>query len=645
MHKRLAALFLLCLSTSALAGDSTDHWLEVRSQHFVVLTDSNEKQARRIAGQFEQMRAVFHTLMPNASSDAAGSPIIVLAFKDKKGFQALEPMEYLSKGQIDLAGYFLSAPDKNYILLRLDAQGEHPFATVYHEYTHYMVRKAEWLPLWLNEGLAEFYQNTDIEEKDVLLGKANFDDIEYLRQNRLLPLTTLFQVDHSSPYYHDEQKGSVFYAESWALTHYIEVTDREKNTNRLRDYAQFLIQNEDPVTAAQHAFGDLKLLQKALDSYVQQGSFKMFKMNSVFTVDASSFQVRLISTPEVDATRADVLVYNGRKKEAEALLDATLRDDPKSALAHESMGYLKFRDGDISSAKKWYGEAVQLDSQSYLAQYYYAAMSLQTADRDHDAVIESSLLASIKLNPDFAPAYDALAMFYASRDEKLDEAHILNVHAVQLEPENLSYRINTATVLVEEKQFPGAIGVLKAATKAAKSPDEIAMVQNRITQIEQFQMSFDRAQKQNGEGVAQTSGGPVVPTSGTLTAQTSGMQVDPGKTMVFRRVNGTIVGKLEDEPKFPAGDSTGPRHTVRGVLRSVQCSYPTVIALDVEQAGKTITLYNNNYYKIVFTTANYEPDGDIKPCTGIEDMKASVKYAEVSDKVVAGQILSIELSR
>lgn len=644
MHKRLAALFLLCVSISALASDSTDHWLEVRSQHFVVLTDSNERQARRIAGQFEQMRAVFHTLMPNASSDAAGSPIIVLAFKDKKGFQALEPMEYLSKGQLDLAGYFMSAPDKNYILLRLDAQGEHPFATVYHEYTHYMVRKAEWLPLWLNEGLAEFYQNTDIQEKDVLLGQPSQDDILYLRENRLLPLTTLFQVDHNSPYYHDEQKGSVFYAESWALTHYIEVTDREKNTNRLRDYLQYLIQNEDSVTAAQHAFGDLKQLQKSLDSYVQQGNFKMFKINSAFTMDPSSYQVRPVSKPEVDATRADVLVYNGRTKEAEALLETTLRDDPNNALAHESMGYLKFREGDVSSAKKWYGEAVQLDSQSYLAQYYYAAMSLQAADRDHDAVIESSLLASIKMNPAFAPAYDALAMFYLSRDEKLDEAHILNVHAVQLEPENLSYRINTATVLVAEKQFPGAIGVLKAGTKAAKSSEEIDMLQSRIKQIEQFQVAFDHAQTQSGQTV-QASGGQVIQRSGTLNTQTAGTQSDGGKTIVFRRVNGTMVGKLEDEPKFPAGDSTGPRHTVRGVLRSVQCSYPTVLALSVEQAGKTIPLYNNNYYKIVFTTANYEPEGDIKPCSGIEDMKASVKYAEVSDKVVAGQILSIELSK
>jgi tetratricopeptide (TPR) repeat protein len=630
MHKRFATLFFLCLTSSALAADSTVHWLEVQSPHFVVLTDSNEKQARRIGGQFEQMRAVFHTLMPNASSDA-GSPIVVVALKDRKGFQALEPAAYLAKGQVDLAGLFLSAPDKNYILLRLDAEGEHPFATVYHEYTHYMVRKAEWLPLWLNEGLAEFYQNTDIRDKDVLLGQASYDDIMYLRQSHMIPLTTLLAVDHSSPYYHEEEKGSVFYSESWALTHYIEVMDRQKNTTRMRDYAQFLIQKEDPVTAAQHAFGDLKQLQRSLEIYVQQGEFGMFKMNSPATVDASSFQARPVSKAEADATRANVLAYNGRTQEAEALLDTTLRDEPNNALAHESMGYLKFREGDVRSAKKWYGEAVALDSHSYLAQYYFGAMSLQLGERDHDATIESSLRSSIKLNPGFAPAYDALAMFYASRDENLDEAHILNVQAVQIEPENLSYRMNCSTVLVEAKQFAGAIGVLKAAATVAKRPEEIAMVQTRLKQVEQFQVASERAATQ---------------TSVMLTTQSgAGAESDATKTMVFRRVNGKMMGTPEETPNYPTGDSTGPRHTVQGVLRGVQCSYPNVIALSVEHADKMITLYNNNFYKIVFTTANYEPDGDIKPCTGIEDMKASVKYAEVSDKVVAGQILAIELSK
>jgi tetratricopeptide (TPR) repeat protein len=626
MNKLFTALFLFCITFPAFASDSGDHWIEVQSPHFVVLTDSGEKQARHLAVQFEQMRSVFHILIPSAT-DNPGSPIIVLALKDRKGFQSLEPEAYLAKGQLDLAGYFMRAPDKNYILLRLDADGEHPFATVYHEYTHYMLSKATWIPLWLNEGLAEFYQNTDIHEKDVILGQASSNDILYLRQNRLLPLPTLLKVDHSSPYYHDEQKGSVFYAESWALTHYIEVTDKQKNTNRLHDYAEFLVKGEDPVTAAQHAFGDLNQLQRSLEGYIQQGSFSAFRMNSAVTVDAMSFQLRPVSKPEADAIRADVLVYNQRTKDAQALLETSLRDDPNNALAHETMGFLKFREHDIPAAKKWYGEAVQLDSHSYLAHYYYAVMSLQSRDKDHDAEIESSLRTSIKLNPSFAPSYDALAGFLAMRQQHLDEAHMLNVQAVALEPENLAYRINTANVLSQQRQYASAVGVLKLALTVTKNQTQDEMVQSRIAQLQKIREAVDHATALGVETA--------------LTAPES----TAGKTIVFKRVDGKTVGTAEDTPNYPAEDSKGPQHTVKGILRNIRCSYPNVLALTVDNSGKKTTLYTNNYYKVVFTTANYEPEGDIKPCTGIEDMKASVKYAEVTDKNVAGQILSIELSK
>ena len=626
MNKLFTAMFLFCITFTASASDSGDHWFEVQSPHFRVLTDSNERQARHLAAQFELMRSVFHILMPNATDNPA-SPIVVLALKDRKGFQALEPESYLAKGQLDLAGFFMRAADKNYILLRLDAEGAHPFATVYHEYTHYMLSKATWIPLWLNEGLAEFYQNTDIHEKDVILGQASSNDILYLRQNRLLPLTTLLQVDHSSPYYHEEQKGSVFYAESWALTHYIEVTDSQNKTNHLHDYAELLVKGEDSVTAAQHAFGDLNQLQRSLQDYIQQGAFNMFKMNSAVTVDAASLQLRAVSKPEADAIRADVLVYNERPKDAQALLESSLRDDPNSALAHEIMGFLKFREHDIPAAKQWYSEAVQLDSHSYLAHYYYAVMSLEAGDKDHDAEIESSLRTSIKLNPSFAPSYDTLATFLAMHQEKLDEAHMLNVQAVALEPENLAYRLNTANVLGQQRQYASAIGVLKLALTVTKDQTQDEMVQNRIAQLQKIQAAVERA---NALGV-DTS-----PTAPESTA---------GKTIVFKRLNGKTIGTSEDTPNYPSEDSKGPQHTVKGILREIRCSYPTVLALTVDDAGKKTTLYTNNYYKVVFTTANYEPDGDIKPCTGIEDMKASVKYAEVTDKNVAGQILAIELSK
>jgi tetratricopeptide (TPR) repeat protein len=635
MRRTFVVLFLLAVTLSASARDSADHWFEVRTPHFVVLTDTNEKQARRVAEQFERMRAVFHLLMP-AASDDAGSPIIVLALKDKKAFQTLEPEVYLAKGQLDLAGYFMRAPDKNYILLRLDAQGPHPFATVYHEYTHYMMRGAsEWLPLWLNEGLAEFYQNTDIQDKEVLLGQADQNDILYLRQNRLLPITTLLKVDQTSPYYHEEQKGSVFYAESWALTHFIEITDAQKGTLRLQNYADLLAKKEDPIVAAQQAFGDLTQLQKSLNSYISQGQFMMFKMKRAVAVDESAFQFRAIPSTDADAIRADVLLYNQRTRDAQALLDSVLRDDPKNALAHETMGYLKFREGDIQAARKWYGEAVKLDSQSYLANYYYAAMSLGPGGQEEDPAIESSLRTCIKLNPAFAPAYDALARYYMRDPAKTNEAHMLNVRAIMLEPDNIGYRLNAALVWMNAHLYDDALAVLKAASRVAKTPEQLASIQTRVEQIEQYQAAV--AQSDQVEKNART--------------QTAATRVTDTRTMTITRADGSkFVLKPESPqqtPRYPTEAPTGRRHIVRGVLRGVHCAYPTTIMLSVDPSGKTpaVDLYRNDFKQIEFSALNFTPKGDLNPCTDIEGLKAKVEYAEVSDRSIAGQIVSVELSK
>jgi tetratricopeptide (TPR) repeat protein len=635
MRRTIVVLFLFAVTLSASARELAEHWCEVRTQHFVVLTDSNEKQARRVASQFERMRSVFHLLMPTAS-DSAGSPIIVLALKEKKAFQTLEPEAYLAKGQLDVAGLFMRAPDKNYILLRLDAEGEHPFATVYHEYTHFMMRNAsEWIPLWLNEGLAEFYQNTDIQEKEVLLGQPSQDDILYLRQNRLLPLTTLLKVDQTSAYYHEEQKGSVFYAESWALTHYIEVTDRQKGSNRLEDYAKLLINKEDSIVAAQQAFGDLNQLQRSLNSYISQGQFMMFKMKTVVTADESTFQVRTISAADADAIRADVLVYNGRTNDAQALIDSTLRDDPKNALAHETMGYLKFREGDMQAARKWYGEAVQLNSQSYLAHYYYATMSMGAASTGQDPEIESSLRTCIKLNPGFAPAYDALAMRYSIDPAKANEAHMLNVQAINLEPDNLNYRLNAAAVLANGRRYDDALSVLKAASHVARTPEQVASVQVRIEQIKEYQATVLRSHHAESEATTQSVAATATDTR-TMTLTSS-----DGRKFVIRP------NTAQEAPKYPTEAPTGVHHTARGILRNVQCSYPSILTLTVKQTGKApaVSLYRNDFYRIEFTATNFTPKSDINPCTDIEGLKAKVEYAEVSDKSIAGQIISIELTK
>jgi hypothetical protein len=56
-------------------------------------------------------------------------------------------------------------------------------------------------------------------------------------------------------------------------------------------------------------------------------------------------------------------------------------------------------------------------------------------------------------------------------------------------------------------------------------------------------------------------------------------------------------------------------------------------------------LYNNNYYKIDYSAANFTPAGDIHPCDELEGMKAKVQYFSTADKTVDGQIVSMVLSK
>src|ERR1700729_4165004 len=162
MFRRILLSFLFFTTSLGLARAKTDTWIQISSPHFVVVTNANEKQGRRVADEFERMRSVFHAAFPKAQVDP-GTPIIILAIKDENNFKALEPTAYLAKGSLKLGGLFLRTADKNYVLMRLDAEGDHPYSVIYHEYTHLLVGKsAEWMPLWMNEGLAEFYQNTEI---------------------------------------------------------------------------------------------------------------------------------------------------------------------------------------------------------------------------------------------------------------------------------------------------------------------------------------------------------------------------------------------------------------------------------------------------------------------------------------------------
>ena len=131
-------------------------------------------------------------------------------------------------------------------------------------------------------------------------------------------------------------------------------------------------------------------------------------------VDDTAFTVQALTPTQADAAQADFLAYDQREKDARPLLEHVLHDDPANVSAHETMGYMELRQGHSAEALKWYEQAVKLDSQNFLANYYFAVITMNGGplNSENKSQIESSLRAAVKLNPSFAPAYDSLAVFF-----------------------------------------------------------------------------------------------------------------------------------------------------------------------------------------------------------------------------------------
>lgn len=480
MSRRSAVCLCLLVAFTPLALGQSSGWLQVRSPHFLVISNASEKNARQAALQFEGMRSVFQTVFPDANLDTV-EPMLGLAVQDKATLRTLEPAAYLGQGQLNLVGLFLPALERNYVLVLLNVGGIRAYGPIYHEYAHFVFgRTHQWMPLWLSEGIAEFYQNTEILDGKVRIGKGDPYTHTVLERNALLPLATLLAVDQHSSYYHEQDKGSIFYAESWALTHFLKDKDSLESTHRLNDYLDLLQTKVDPVTAATQAFGDLDQLQQDLRKYVLAGEYAITEISGSSNVDDSSFTADPLSPTQAAVLRADFLAHDQRGSDARALLESVLRDDPENAPAHEIMGYIAYAQQNFDETRKWCQEAIKLDPNNFVAHYYLAAALIrkQALDKASQGAIEESLHKVMQLNPSFAFGYDAMAMFYAMRGVNLTEAYDLIQTAVQLEPGVPEVRVDEAQILAAMHKDEGAISVLDLALKMTHTPEQTAAVEN-----------------------------------------------------------------------------------------------------------------------------------------------------------------------
>ncbi|MFH1278812.1 MAG: hypothetical protein ABIK65_10590 [Candidatus Eisenbacteria bacterium] len=221
-----------------------EKWIEVRTENFFLFSDAREKDVREIGLNLERLRfclqVMFRTMRVNSPH-----PTYIYVFKDNDSFR-----RYIESVDPDYPtlGAFLERSDGNYVVVDRRA-GLASTRVVYHEYLHYFVHNNVNVPLpvWLDEGLADYYSSFQVEGNELDAGMPLPWAISLLRAESPMPLESLFEVDRSSPVYHGGKERGVFYAQSWALTHLLLTQpDREKKVARFLE----LLHEGKPATAS-----------------------------------------------------------------------------------------------------------------------------------------------------------------------------------------------------------------------------------------------------------------------------------------------------------------------------------------------------------------------------------------------------------
>lgn len=419
--RSIAALALALTSASAAKAielpAENDVWLELHIDGFQIYSTASPRVTVEVAQNLESMRRA----VSQATSMNVRTPLTTKIFVFRNSATFTPFREAMFDHSKRMSGAFIAHRDGNYIAINTERDSR---GIVFHELMHYFNNNTNPnLPLWLDEGLAEVYSTFRVAGDMVSVGRPKRNHVRTLRQRMPMPFRQLIAIDRSSNEYSEGTRQNAFYAQSWALVHYLLFGNVERKA-QLPRFMALIDEGHDTEHAIFQAFGvSLRVLEAEVRNYVRQGRFLTLSYR------VSELRIRQIGEPSEMSYEqtlyhlGDLLAHTPPRNhhDAERFLRAALERDPQHRGVYATLGYLRAFQDRKDEAARFYDLAIQDPGADFLP-FLLAAENILRGLSDQPPVNRPAAAQrardlfreSIERNPDIPRAWAGLGSTYLS---------------------------------------------------------------------------------------------------------------------------------------------------------------------------------------------------------------------------------------
>lgn len=454
---RVAALALLLLaSTPAEAG-----WRQASSDHFVIYSEESAKSLEAFATKLEKFdRALRATRNMDDPPLSPGNRLTVFVVPSVASVQKL-----YGKGGGDIAGFYSGRATGSVAFTpRSEYGSDQAQLILLHEYAHHFMAQASnaAFPAWFVEGFAEFNSTARFDKDGTVgIGVPAHHRAPGLFLGSRLPLEKMLSSSVSDLKGEDREE---LYGRGWLLTHYLMF--EPSRSGQLGTYIRAINEGKPSLDAAKAAFGDLKILERDLNRYVERPRMHYRKIaadkvkigtiaiRDLTPAEAAIMDVRMKSKRGVDNASAKVVAELARKAAAPY---------PTDVLVQTTLAEAEFDAGNHAEAEAAADRALKTDPHATEALIYKgrARMAIVSAAEKKDAAawrdVRKWFLAANKIDPEDP---EPLMLFYMSFNEAGERptanAALALARALELAPQDRSLRWMVAQQHLRDGKGPEA---------------------------------------------------------------------------------------------------------------------------------------------------------------------------------------------